>query len=213
MAYSNHPNPNAKTSSQAIWSLVLGILSNTCLWILGSIPAIILGILAIKTVDRSEGQVRGKGLAIAGIVTGAVGVLLGLIPLSIAASVALPVTLKIQEKAELARQIGEMRLIALGCISYASDHDQKFPDDLAMLITESYLFEEDVSMWGLSGASSTEGKFYRYRSDFKVWASPDEPFLAAPVAITVKIAVAYPDGRVEAMREEDFNAKFADSFP
>lgn len=62
----------------AIWSLTLGILSNTCLWILGSIPAILLGIVAIRKIDASAGAQKGRGLAIAGIVTGGVGFIGGL---------------------------------------------------------------------------------------------------------------------------------------
>ncbi|MCB1077841.1 MAG: DUF4190 domain-containing protein, partial [Verrucomicrobiae bacterium] len=68
------PNADAKTSPQAVWSLILGILSITCLWIFGSIPAIILGILGLKKVDQSQGALKGRGLAIAGIITGGVGV-------------------------------------------------------------------------------------------------------------------------------------------
>ncbi|NOX98452.1 MAG: DUF4190 domain-containing protein [Verrucomicrobia bacterium] len=66
-----------KTSQAAIWSLVLGILSNLCLWLLGSIPAIILGIVAIKNVNRNPAAVGGKGLAIAGIITGSIGMASG----------------------------------------------------------------------------------------------------------------------------------------
>ena len=73
------PDPHAKKSEQAVWSLVLGILSNTCLWILGSIPAIILGVLALKKIDQSEGKLTGRGLAISGIVTGSVGVIVGIV--------------------------------------------------------------------------------------------------------------------------------------
>lgn len=54
----------------AIVSLVVGIL-----WVggLGAILALILGIVGLKQIKRS-GQ-RGKGLAIAGIVLGCLGVL------------------------------------------------------------------------------------------------------------------------------------------
>ena len=61
------PTTEAKTSSLALWSLVLGILSITCLWLLGSIPAIILGILAIKKIDGSGGTLKGRGMGIAGM--------------------------------------------------------------------------------------------------------------------------------------------------
>jgi hypothetical protein len=66
-----------KTSKAAIWSLVLGILSNLCLWLLGSIPAIILGVIAIKNINRDPAAIGGKGMAIAGIITGVTGLLIG----------------------------------------------------------------------------------------------------------------------------------------
>ncbi len=61
----------ARTNGLAVASLVLGIL-----WIggLGSLLALIFGIIGLRTIDRSEGTETGRGLAIAGIVLGAVGV-------------------------------------------------------------------------------------------------------------------------------------------
>ena len=213
MATSYSPDSNAKISSQAIWSLVLGILSITCLWILGSIPAIILGILAIKNIDRSAGRLTGKGLAIGGIATGGAGVFIGMVTFGFVAAVTLPVVVKVKEKADLAKQLSEMRQITLGCLSYASDNDDKFPKDLAVLVSDFYLDSEEMLMWSPADDPSVAPMPYRYRSQLDHVADFSEPFLAAPASIAGKIAVAYPDGRVEAMDEEEFNAKFAASFP
>jgi len=60
------PSPDAKTSGLAITSLVLGILSIFTLF-LTALPAIILGIISIFKIEKSAGQLKGKGLAIAGI--------------------------------------------------------------------------------------------------------------------------------------------------
>lgn len=59
-------------------SLVLGILSlPTCgLLGIGSIIGIVLGVMALKNVNKNPNQYGGKGLAIAGIVTSIVGLLL-----------------------------------------------------------------------------------------------------------------------------------------
>ena len=59
----------------AIASLVLGLLS-FCLSVFTGIPAIILGPLSLRAIKRSGGRVSGKGMAIAGIATGSIGVLL-----------------------------------------------------------------------------------------------------------------------------------------
>lgn len=69
--------PNAKPNGFAIAALVVGIIAAMSGWIpfwglLVGITAIVLGVLGLKTVS-------GKGMAIAGIVTGAVGALTGLL--------------------------------------------------------------------------------------------------------------------------------------
>jgi hypothetical protein len=59
------------TNGLAIASMVLGIV-----WIywLGSILALIFGYVAKGQIDRSEGRQGGRGMAIAGIVLGWVGI-------------------------------------------------------------------------------------------------------------------------------------------
>jgi hypothetical protein len=64
-----------QTSNKAIISLVLGILSFFCSIVAG-IPAIILGILANRDINRSRGTLTGSGMAIAGVVMGAITSLL-----------------------------------------------------------------------------------------------------------------------------------------
>ena len=57
-----------ETSGLAIASLVLGIVAIAlCFGPLTGIPALILGIIAISQMGKSEGRLGGKGLAIAGI--------------------------------------------------------------------------------------------------------------------------------------------------
>lgn len=59
------------TNGMAIAALVLGIL-----WIywIGSVLALVFGYLARQQIDRSGGQQAGRGLAVAGIVLGWIGV-------------------------------------------------------------------------------------------------------------------------------------------
>jgi hypothetical protein len=59
-----------RTSVQANISLILGILS-FCLPVLLSVPALILGILGLVAINKSNGRLRGQGPAIAGIILGA----------------------------------------------------------------------------------------------------------------------------------------------
>jgi len=55
----------------ALASFILSLLS-LCGGILTGIPAIVLGIIALRKIDESEGQTRGKGFAWAGIIVGLV---------------------------------------------------------------------------------------------------------------------------------------------
>jgi hypothetical protein len=60
-----------KTNGLAIASLVLGII---WLWWLGSVLALIFGYVGKSQIDQSAGVQTGRGLAIAGIVLGWIGV-------------------------------------------------------------------------------------------------------------------------------------------
>lgn len=72
------PNSAPRSSTQAIFSLVLGVLSFFCAFFTG-LPAIILGILAIGNITKRPRELKGQGLAIAGIVMGAMGCVWGLL--------------------------------------------------------------------------------------------------------------------------------------
>jgi hypothetical protein len=60
-----------KTNGYAIASLVCGIV---WIWGIGSILALVFGYSAKAQIDRSGGREGGRGLAVAGIVLGWVGV-------------------------------------------------------------------------------------------------------------------------------------------
>ena len=68
-----------RTNGLAIASLVLGVLFCT---MIGAILAVIFGNLALGQIDQSYGAQKGRGLAIAGIVLGWIGIaLIGLVAL------------------------------------------------------------------------------------------------------------------------------------
>ena len=70
--------PPARTSGMAIASLVCGIIAVfTCCTFLPGILAIVLGAVAMPPIR--QGQARGRGLAVSGIVLGVIGVVLGII--------------------------------------------------------------------------------------------------------------------------------------
>lgn len=77
---------NGETNGFAIASLVLGIL---WLYWLGSILAIVFGHIALVQIRRKGGNSAGRGMAIAGLVLGYIGVAIAI--LIIALVLSLPV--------------------------------------------------------------------------------------------------------------------------
>jgi len=71
-----HGTPH--TNGLSVASLVLGIV---WLWGLGSLLALVFGYIAKRDIDRSNGTQSGRGMAIAGIVLGWIGV--GVVALTI----------------------------------------------------------------------------------------------------------------------------------
>jgi hypothetical protein len=76
--YANEP----RTNGMAVASLVLGIL---WFWWIGSVLALIFGYVGKAEIDRSNGRQTGRGLAIAGIVLGWIGVAGGIIAIIVVA--------------------------------------------------------------------------------------------------------------------------------
>lgn len=196
--------PSAKTSLQAIWSLVFGILSMGCLWLLGSIPAILLGIAALKNIDRSGGALKGRGLGIAGIVTGSVGIFTGIL---IPASLAMPAYNGIQHRAATAREMMGMEQVVLACLTYAADHDGRFPASIAVLA------EGELSESALSESALASGASILYRPGLTEASAPDEILLASPVPRRDKRIVGFPDGNIEVIPEARFQSDYVHLFP
>jgi hypothetical protein len=205
------PNREVKTSSRAVWSLVLGILSMTCLWLLGSVPAIILGILALKTIENSGGAVKGRGLGIAGIVTGSVGIFVGLAPIAMIAAIAIPAFSGFQQKAQSTKQMSDIRQLIYACKAYAADNNGAFPESLPILITDGYLDSKELLYWKAS-PSADEAEPHLYCPGLTDTAQGGEAPIAAAQPILGKRTVGYADGSVTALPEEGFQATLATSF-
>ena len=69
-----------QTSPLAIVSLVLGIVGIPCctFFVLG-IGAVVTGFLARKQIAESQGRLKGDGMALAGLIVGGVGVVIGVL--------------------------------------------------------------------------------------------------------------------------------------
>jgi prepilin-type processing-associated H-X9-DG protein len=135
-----------RTPKMAISSLISGILGLLCLLpVIGSLLAIVLGHMSHSSIKKSNGQLGGSGVAIAGFVTGYAGVLL-LMPMLIMAGMLLPALNHAREEARRMNCAGNLKQIALASIMYAGDDvdEGKFPPSLQTLNDTKYLVDGKV---------------------------------------------------------------------
>ena len=96
-----------KTAGVAVASMVLGILGLTFLGLLGAVPAIICGHIALSSIGKSDGALGGNGMAIAGLVTGYLA--LAIAPLLLA--IAIPAFMKARTETQRMMCASNMRII------------------------------------------------------------------------------------------------------
>ena len=122
------PTPQ-KTSSLAIASLALGIF----LFFPFSIPAVIFGHIALSQIKKSAGRIGGRGLAIAVLVLGYLGI--ALIPfVLIIAAIAIPNLLRARIAANEASAVSAVRIINSAQVTYQATYPTiGYAGDLASL--------------------------------------------------------------------------------
>ena len=162
---------NRPSKGMAIASLLLGIISIPTLGLIfvGGIVGIILGIVALGKIKSDPAHYAGKGLAIAGIVTSSLSILIA-VPGIIA--IAIPNLVKSQQAAREITALHEVMTIGQAQVLYSvSKGDGKFTDlrtlgaegliDATLATGEKggYLFtSEPVVVSGLSPMFNTTAK-------------------------------------------------------
>jgi competence protein ComGC len=132
------PNPTppsvvlTRTSPIAIWSLVLGILGLTCFSFLTGIPAVICGHMAQAKIKRSGGLLDGSGLALAGLITGYISIVMGLLVIPLLLSIAIPNFVKAREVAKQNACISNLRQLD-GAIQMWALENKKLADSKVTL--------------------------------------------------------------------------------
>lgn len=147
-----------RTEPLSIWSLVLGIISLVGCGFLAGIPAVICGHIGLGRIKRDP-ALDGKGMAMTGLITGYISLLL--VPIfAVLAALALPAIIGAKEKAKEAQMLSVMRQIQLVMQQAAMDGEANanpklgLPADAKytsaaevknMLVENHYLSAEDLN--------------------------------------------------------------------
>lgn len=164
-----------KTSGLAIASLVLGIIS-LILCSLGLFPAIIgliLGCVAIGIINSQPNQMKGKELAISGIIISIIGIFLGLIPLFI--TFMMPTLGKIRDQAWHVQCASQLSIIGKAIVMYSNDYNDQFPLTLEVLIETTDLDPKNLVC--PSNKNPKGQRSYIYRGNDLTAASPGDMIL------------------------------------
>lgn len=123
------PMGPTESSGKATASLVCGFFA----WIFpAAVAAIILGHVSLSEIGRSAGRLKGRGMAIAGLVMGYAG--LFFIPfILIIAAIVIPNLLRARQAANEAAAVGSLRTIDVAAVTYSATYSNGFPPSLAAM--------------------------------------------------------------------------------
>jgi len=136
-----------KTSGMAIASLVCGIVA-FCVPLLPGIAGIILGIIAIRKINSSGGTIGGKGLAIGGLVTSGVSMLI--LPFML-----MPALNRAKAKANRVKCVNNCSQQYKAMLAFAQDNGERMPWQLTPAgVRNHFDASPDTGIsYGLSGNS------------------------------------------------------------
>jgi prepilin-type processing-associated H-X9-DG protein len=104
-----------RLSLAALLSVVLGLVPLT------GVPAMILGLAGLRAVNASDGRLRGRRLALAGMALGAVGTAL------LAVGIVLIIVFQLRSVSQLAECSNHLREVGMGINRYADAHGDQLP--------------------------------------------------------------------------------------
>ena len=109
-----------KRSGVALAALILGICSLLCNFATG-LPGLICGIIGLVKINKSNGQLTGRAMAIWGIVLSVA------LPLILTVAFLFPAIRSAQDRAETAKCMNNLRQMGVAVSSYLSDHSGNYP--------------------------------------------------------------------------------------
>ncbi len=166
----------ARASRAAVAALVLGILVFfTCG--ITALPAIICGIVALVKISGSNGLLKGKGMAITGLVLPAM--LIIIVPLLLA--ILMPALNRVQVIAQRVVCGTNLKGLSTAMMVYANDYDDKVPtaDEWCDLLIQ----EVDVSSISFKCPGAPEGEYLKVilvKSNLEY-----QPEIGLPIYLTI----------------------------
>jgi len=124
----SHYSGAPEMSGKAIGSLICGILF---FFFPIAIVAVVLGHLSLSDIRKSTGRLTGRGVAIAGLVLGYMG--LSVIPILIVAAIAIPNLLRARMAANEASAVESLRTINTTNIQYVTAYGNGYAPSLEIL--------------------------------------------------------------------------------
>jgi type II secretory pathway pseudopilin PulG len=159
---------------------VLGILSLPCA-VFAAIPAVICGHIALKNISKSAGARTGRGMAVAGLIMGYVGVLI--LGVALLSGLAAPLVIRQRKKADQAEAMNNARSFGLALQEFKTEYG-RFPDE-----TTAARVAEAAGTPGISGNSAND----RFRQLIQSGIIQSESLFHANAA-----GVRIPDGLIDA---------------
>lgn len=199
-----------KTSGMAIASLVLGIAGMfTCG--VTALVGLVLGIISLIKIPKSNGALRGWGIALAGTIVSA----LFLLVMPVYAGLFIPALANAKQKTQEINCVNNLKQLALAVRIYASDNDDKYPT----AATWCDLIQADVGsarVFQCPAADKDQRCHYAYNAKLSgleedkintntvlfveadgSWNQSGGPELMLPKPRHRRFVVAFADGRVE----------------
>jgi hypothetical protein len=148
--------PSPTMDGKAMASLLLGFLSIVPLSIFAGVPAVVLGHLSRASVRRSQGRLKGSGLALAGLIMGYLS--LALFPVVFFTGIAIPHLFRGQIAVNEASALNTLRSINYAATTYHVEHNA-YPATLQEL--------GSASLFPLDSAVTSLGTQSGYRFTYK----------------------------------------------
>lgn len=210
-----------RTSAMAIWAFVLSLLP---ICFLSQLTGLILGIFSLVNIGKSQGRLKGKGLAIAAVVISPSLMLFSLLMLAML----LPAVARARGEARKMVCRSNLNQIGKAIYVYRDANNDKFPTtetpgdsagSLALLCPDyidakAFICASDPDRKpGMAGASLTEETCSYYYDNTVPPHAPSDRMIVwdkSPDWHYASRNVLFVDGHVEHIREDEFQRRLAD---